>query len=404
MAEKSIQIDVQPLKVKLKSTFRHAGAERNEGSSVWVRAKRGKISGYGEGCPRSYAAGDDMISSVQWVRENFSAGAVSFHALDDVIKWMENNVTLIDRYPSAWCALEIALLDLFSKEQNCSVEAMLGINKFKRHGRYTAVLGDDGKRKYTAILNQYLIRGFSDFKIKISGNLEQDREKIAVLYDLCEQHGVSNPRIRLDANNLWKNRVNEAIAHLKALEGPIFAVEEPVGPGDAAGISRVSTVSGLPVILDESLCTLKILSQFKNLPGKFIANIKVSRVGGIIRALRLIDAVIKLGWPVIVGCHVGETSLLTRAALIPADVAGGNLVAQEGAYGDYLMNWEPVYPMLKFGHCGILNLKLPYFLKTVQGFQTIPPENWDTGFGMKCRWPALPDDNNPDHSVLKVSE
>ncbi len=199
-------------------------------------------------------------------------------------------------------------------------------------------------------------------------------------------------RIRLDANNLWTRRSEEAINYLKALNCTAFAIEEPVGARDAEDISEVSAAIGLPVILDESLCTFDDLSQYKRLPGKFIANIKVSRVGGIIRALRLVEEVKKLGWPVIIGCHVGETSLLTRAALIPAHAAGESLIAQEGAFGDYLVEWEPVNPVLKFGRNGILDLNYPYYLKTVQGLKLIPKENWDIGFGMHCRMPDTPED------------
>jgi L-alanine-DL-glutamate epimerase-like enolase superfamily enzyme len=404
MIQEPVQIDVQPLNVKLKATFRHAGAQRNAGDSLWVRARRGKISGYGEGCPRSYSAGDDVASSVQWVRENFSTRAIAFDSLDSLLGWMEKNETLIDRFPSAWCALEMALLDLFSREQSCSVEALLGIKECQRKGRYSAVLGDDSKGQYSAIVDQYLVRGFSDFKIKLNGDLERDQEKITILYDLCEQHGVADPRIRLDANNLWKGRVEDAIDHLKALVGDVFAIEEPVGSKDIEGISRVGIASGLPVVLDESLCTLQDLERFKSLPGKFIANIKVSRVGGIIRALRLVNVLRESGWPVIVGCHVGETSLLTRAALIPADAAGENLIAQEGAFGDYLVKREPVYPMLKFGHSGHLDLNLPYYLKTVQGLEMVPVENWDRGFGLNCRWSTVPDDGDPDLLALKMPD
>lgn len=387
MVEEPVQIDVQPLNVKLKSTFRHAGARRNMGDSIWVRVRRGKISGYGEGCPRSYSAGDDLASSVQWVRETFSAGAIGFDSLDSILEWMEKNETLIDEFPSAWCALEMAALDLFSREQSRSVEALLGIKECQRKGRYSAVLGDNSKGHYSALVGQYLARGFSDFKIKLNGNLKRDQEKITILCDLCEQHGVADPRIRLDANNLWKGRVEDAINHLKALVGDVFAIEEPVGSEDIGGTSRVGIASGLPVVLDESLCTLRDLERFKSLPGKFIANIKVSRVGGIIRALRLVNVLRESDWPVIVGCHVGETSLLTRAALIPADAAGENLIAQEGAYGDYLVEREPVYPMLKFGRGGHLDLKRPYSFKTVQGLEMVPVENWERGFGLKCRWP-----------------
>jgi L-alanine-DL-glutamate epimerase-like enolase superfamily enzyme len=289
----------------------------------------------------------------------------------------------------------MALLDLFSKERDCSVETLLGVGANRRQGRYTAVLGDDLKPTYVAIADQYLVRGLSDFKIKLNGDLPRDREKLFLLRDLCAQHGIGAPRIRLDANNLWSGRVEAAVEHLAALGGDLFAVEEPVGAGDTAGISRVSAASGLPVILDESLCTLKDLARFKELPGRLIANIKVSRVGGLIRALGLIGAVKKLGWPVIIGCHVGETSLLTRAALIPAAAAGENLIAQEGAYGDYLVESEPVEPTLRFGQCGQLDLDAPYSFNTVRGMETVPVENWNTGFGLKCRWPQLADSGQP---------
>jgi len=391
MTEQTIHIKAQPLRVKLKTTVRHAAATRDEGESIWVGAERNKITGYGEGCPRSYVAGDDLESSVRWVREIFSAGKVIINTFEDVIKWAEKNSTLIDRYPSAWCAIEMALLDLFSRERNYSVETLLGMDDCKRFGRYTGVLGDDHKWKFTNQAEQYLVRGISDFKIKINGKLEKDRARLEILEDLCKQHNIPEVRIRLDANNFWAGRCQEAINYLKALNCNAFALEEPVGAHDVEDISKVSTAIGLPVILDESLCTFDDLSQYKHIPGKFIANIKVSRVGGIMRALRLVQELKKLGWPMIIGCHVGETSLLTRAALITAYAAGESLIAQEGAFGDYLVEREPVDPILKFGRNGILDLNYPYYLKTVQGLKLIPVKNWDTGFGMQCRMPDSSD-------------
>ena len=404
MSEQTIFIEVQPLCVRLKATVRHAGATRNEGESVWVKAERKGITGYGEGCPRSYVAGDDLESSVLWVQEIFSAGKVHFNTFEDVKKWVKKNSNLIDRYPSAWCATEMALLDLFSREKNCSVETLLGMDGCERRGRYTAVLGDDKIWKFTNLADQYLIRGISDFQIKINGKLEKDRAKLEILEDLRKQHNVPDVRIRLDANNLWAGRPEEAINYLKALNGPVFAVEEPVGACDVKDISQVSTATGLPVILDESLCTLDDLSHYINLPGKFIANIKISRVGGIIRTLRLIKELKKLDWPIIIGCHVGETSLLTRAALIPAHAAGENLIAQQGAFGDYLVEREPVDPILKFGRNGMLDLSYPYYLKNVRGLMLTPVENWNTGFGMNCRMPYTPDDGSPDVFALEMPD
>ena len=232
------------------------------------------------------------------------------------------------------------------------------LNDYKLCGRYTAVLGDDKKWKFTTLADQYLIRGFSDFKIKLNGNLERDREKLHILEDLRRQHDVKELRIRFDANNLWKDRCDEAIAYLTALDGSAFALEEPVGAHNAGDLSKLSMAMGLPIILDESLCTLDDLSLYREVPGRFIANIKVSRVGGLIRALKLIEELKILGWPIIIGCHTGETSLLTRAALVASSAAGEALIAQEGAFGDYLVEREPVDPILKFGRHGLLNLRL----------------------------------------------
>jgi len=404
MTEQAIRIAVQPLQVKLKSTIRHAGAIRDEGESVWVRAARNGIAGFGEGCPRSYVAGDDFESSVRWIQENFSVENGHFKSLEDVKKWTEENSKLIDKYPSAWCAIEMAFLDLFSQEKGCTIETLLGLDGCQRRSRYTAVLGNDERWKFTTLVDQYLIRGFSDFQIKLSGNLEKDKAKLQILTDLCNQHGVSDVRVRLDANNLWAGRAEEAIEHLRALNGQIFAIEEPVGARDLDDINKVSTATGLPIILDESLCTLDDLSLYRSLPGKFIANIKVSRVGGLMRALKLVEEVKKLGWPIIIGCHVGETSLLTRAALVPAYAAGENLIAQEGAFGDYLVEREPVEPILKFGRNGVLDLSKPYYLKTVQGLKITPEENWNVGFGMQCRMLTIPDDGKPDILILEMPD
>ncbi|PKN86040.1 MAG: hypothetical protein CVU51_07815 [Deltaproteobacteria bacterium HGW-Deltaproteobacteria-1] len=405
MTKQIIQIKAEPLRLTLKTTIRHAAATRSEGESIWVQAQRHEHSGYGEGCPRDYVAGDDLASSLKWVKEKFSAGGADFSTLDDVKQWVSFHEKIIDQYPSAWCAVEMAVLDLLAREKGCSVEGLLGVTDAMRFGRYTAVLGDSKSWQYATWADQYLTRGIADFKIKLGGNLEKDTQKIDLLEALSIQHHAPALRIRLDANNLWKKHCDEAIAFTQALGCErIFAVEEPVQAGHVEDISRFSTVTGLPVILDESLCTLDHLRSFRNVPGQFIANIKISRVGGLVRALGMIAEVKKLGWPIIVGCHVGETSLLTRAALVASAAAGENLVAHEGAFGDYLVQREPVQPTLKFGRGGHLDLRLPYYLKTVHGLQIIPVENWNAGFGMKCRMPQTPADGAPDSCFLEMPD
>jgi len=117
-----LRIEAEPLRLNLKTTFRHAAATRNEGESIWVRAERNGKVGYGEGCPRIYVTGDDINSSITWIKKNFSSGKIAFGTMTELKQWSEDNEKEIDNYPSAWCAIEMAMLDLLSREKGCTVE------------------------------------------------------------------------------------------------------------------------------------------------------------------------------------------------------------------------------------------------------------------------------------------
>ena len=103
----------------------------------------------------------------------------------------------MDVNPAAWCAVELAYLDLFGRERAQSVEELTGVPPLGGSFRYTAVVGDSDTETFDAIVGQYRQVGFSDFKLKLSGDLDRDREKLALL----RKHGVPESQVRLDANN-----------------------------------------------------------------------------------------------------------------------------------------------------------------------------------------------------------
>ena len=80
-------------------------------------------------------------------------------------------------------------------------------------------------------------------------------------------------------------------------------------------------------------------------------------MGGLIRALEIARVAEELEIPVIVGAQVGETSLLTRAALTVANTTRRNLLAQEGAFGTLLLKYDIVNPPLGFQKQGQLDPK-----------------------------------------------
>ncbi|MBF0452817.1 MAG: hypothetical protein HQK75_19090 [Candidatus Magnetomorum sp.] len=385
MQDQNIYLQIQELKIPFTITVRHASAVRITTKSIWVEAIRGENSGFGEGCPRDYVTGENFNNCHEWFIKHRESIQTECLDLDKLQIWLSSHQEEIDRNSSIWCAIEAALLELFAKENDCSVETLLGLMEPNRLYSYTAILGDDQEHKYKLMIDKYLAVGMSDFKIKLNGDLERDQQKLHILHEQAKQHQMSNIRIRLDANNLWDGQLKQALTHLKALDIPFWAIEEPVASRAAREMGEISQAISLPVILDESLCRLEDINLFEDVPGNFIANIKISKVGGVLRAIPLIEAIKKRGWPIIIGAHVGETSVLTRAAMLVAQVAGESLIAQEGAFGTNLLKYEICEPSLKFARKGIIDLRQPYIDGDVKGSQIYTPEHWHLGWGLKAR-------------------
>lgn len=357
-----IQITLHSLRIPFRTSFKHASATRTETQSLWVEARtKDGIAGYGESCPREYVTGESLESSREFVGRHLTSITTNIRDLASLKSWTESHRTEIDRQPAAWCAIELALLDLFAKLANETVEKYLRLPELEGPFRYTAVLGDSDLPVFKQQLERYRAMAFSDYKIKISGDINRDKQKLEAVLAA----GASPSRIRLDANNLW-TRAKDAIQHLKQLGGTSHAVEEPVTAGDYAGMSDIAQSLNVSVVLDESFAKLEHLANLQTLPGPWVLNLRVSKMGGLLRALAVVDRARNSRVPVIVGAQVGETSLLTRAALTLANQARGLLMGQEGAFGTLLLTTDICDPVLMFGKKGELSLdsslrKLPGF-------------------------------------------
>lgn len=337
------------LRIPFRTAFRHASAARAETSSVWVEAESDGRVGYGESCPRPYVTGESLASA----RGFFDAHEASLRRevddLESLRGWMGRNTRAIDDNPAAWCAIELAMLDLLARVSAITVDALLGCPPLARPFRYTAVVGDAGDEAYAATIRAYVEAGFTDFKLKLSGDEGRDRRKC----DLLLAQAPPGLRVRVDANNLWQDS-DAAIAHLGGLGCPLSGVEEPVGAGRYDALERIGVALGCRVILDESFVAARQFPAVERAPERWAINVRVSKVGGLMRSLEIVDGARARGIPVVVGAQVGETSVLTRAALTAAQTAGEALMAQEGAFGTRLLEHDPVEPCLMFGAGGVL--------------------------------------------------
>lgn len=342
-------LSLRELHIPFKTTFRHASAERSETATIWVEAGANGFVGYGESCPRPYVTGETIESTRTFFGESHESLRQNIVDLDSLRQWMTTHADDIDRNPAAWCAVELALLDLLAKVAGQTVESLLSLPALSGLFRYTAVLGDSGEAAFAATAHAFQRLGLRDFKLKLSGDLERDTRKLALL-DSTD----STFRVRVDANNLWPD-VRVAETYLRNLGRSFAGVEEPLISRRYAELGQLSEALRCPIILDESLTSSDQLRFLEGPPDRWVLNVRVSKMGGLLRSLGVVAAARARGIPLIVGAQVGETSLLTRAALVVAQAAGTDLLAQEGAFGTFLLERDVCEPSLMFGADGILD-------------------------------------------------
>lgn len=345
-----VRIEARHLSIPFVTRFSHAAARRDSSQTLWteIHDEHGNC-GYGEGCPREYVTGESVAGGLRFIAACTPRWQSAITDMASLHAWVAENRALIDSNPAAWCAVELAFLDLFGKQSGRSVESLLDLPPLSGEFRYSAVLGDADPQRFERTLARYQQLGLEHYKIKLSGNPGADLSKVAAL----KLAGIDPARTRADANNAWRHPI-EAGAFLKSLCYPFTAIEEPLRPGDIEGQRHIAKATGARIILDESLLGVDQLAAYAGVDFPWLANIRVSRLGGLIRSLEVARRAAPLGAGIVVGAHVGETSLLTRAALTVAHALRHSLYAQEGAFGHLLLAYDMVAAPIQFGAGGIV--------------------------------------------------
>jgi L-Ala-D/L-Glu epimerase len=343
-------LDARPLSIPFRSAFKHASAERASTQSIWVEARAAGLVGLGEGCPREYVTNESVASALRFADRHRAAVLGPIRDAASLAAYVHARSEEIDANPAAWCAIELSVLDLFARSRGTTVESLLCTPEVRGTFRYTAVIGDGPARAFDAQLRKYVEAGFRDFKIKLSGDIDRDREKAVAL----RAAGIAPQFARADANNLFAT-AGDAIRHLQGLDYDFFAIEEPLRAGDYAGMREVARVLGAKIIVDESVLRAQQLDLLAPDAPSWIVNLRVSKMGGLIRSLAVASRARFLGIPLIVGAHVGETSVLTRAGLTVATYARDIVLAQEGAFGTHLLEHD-MTDVLLFGAGGLLRV------------------------------------------------
>ena len=118
--------------------------------------------------------------------------------------------------------------------------------------------------------------------------------------------------LRVDANEAWsKEEVVRRITDLQPYK--ISCVEQPVQHQDVAGLTKVRQQVDVPLMLDESLTSVHDAELAIESGTCDLFNIRISKCGGFLNSLRLAAMAHAAGLGYQLGCHPGESAILSAA-------------------------------------------------------------------------------------------
>ncbi len=238
-------------------------------------------------------------------------------------------------------------MDLFTKKLSIPLWKLFRERPAVDELFYSSILPVLSEEQRKAILR--LTHGYSIKQIKTKAlGMEQT---IEVTREIRETIG-SDADIRIDANGAFS--AAQAITLVERLEEAglhISCFEQPVDKDDLAGLREVDKKTGIPVMADESFCTERDLQKILDSQSCSGLNVRLSKCGGLLKSKGLVDSAKKAGLFCQLGCHVGETSILSAAGRHLAAICGPFRFV-EGCYSRFLLKEDIVETPLEFGPLG----------------------------------------------------
>jgi L-Ala-D/L-Glu epimerase len=348
------------VRLPFRFAFKHSLAERSFSHNIIARAvieSGGKTYvGIGEGVPRDYVTGETVEEGLYKLRTRYANYFVGKtieskrELLEAIDRGFENAGLESSAGGAAWCALELAILDSFSKSTGTQLTEILGGAKraFVEHGiTYGGVIPFGGERTVRTLLWLYKLAGFQTVKLKVGRDFDTELKKIGLARKILGPAA----KLRIDPNCAWNCEETIRFAELSRKYG-LSSIEQPVPADDWQGLKEITDSIPEQVVADESLCTLL---QAKNLAKDGICsgfNIRLSKVGGMLPALKIAEIAHRHGIACHLGAQVGESGILSAAGRTFAAISGP-FENYEGSANAFLLKTDLTRENLTFGMRGV---------------------------------------------------
>ena len=196
----------------------------------------------------------------------------------------------------ARCALDMALHDYLACQRGIPLYELIGAPRPKPTLTSLTIPLASPEKMAAMAANS---RTFHRLKVKLGS--DDDVGRVAAV-----RKARPDAALLVDANAGWSAAI--AVKQIRQLDNfGLEMVEQPVARDDFQGLAYVQRHVDVPVIADESVCTLEHLEKLAVL-GIRVVNLKLMKTGGISACCQIIRRAQELGVKIMLGCMI-ETSL-----------------------------------------------------------------------------------------------
>lgn len=290
---KICDVKIYPFEIKLREPFHIASMVFENAQNVLIQVLTNQgVTGWGEASPAHSITGETQAVCLTAAREIkpllLGRNPLAIASLvDDITRYLPH-------HPTTQSAFDMALYDIAAQVAGMPLYRFLGGNRREMETDLTISLYPPEECGERAL--EIVRQGFSIIKVKLGTTIQDDYHRIQAVRNAVGP----DPRIRIDANQAWDRMT--AVAALKALaKFTIEFCEQPVRAEDLDGMRFVSEHAPIPVMADESLFTPASALALVKAEAAPYFNVKLSKSGGILNALRT-AAIAEAGG---IGCMIG---------------------------------------------------------------------------------------------------
>jgi L-Ala-D/L-Glu epimerase len=321
-----IRASVRDIAAPMRRAFGHARATRAVAEAIVVTIDWDGFPGAGECVPRDYVTGETVTTAFD------ALAALDIAALADRIDLttMAAATRSLERLElphllrqgphaglAAACALELALLDSLARRFGTTLHAAiaaLGLPPQLADDHTTAAPHQRSKAWDSTRTPEQLAEMFAptpDFrvlKVKVGLGLDTDHERLR----FARSAAPPDFTICVDANMAWS--LDEACAMVEHFRPYNIAwYEEPLPRGALADYAQLRSRTGARVMLDESLCSFEQATAAVEHAACDLFNIRISKCGGVLASLRLVELAHRANLGYQLGAHPAEQCILRAA-------------------------------------------------------------------------------------------